>query len=56
MLVSVNKMAKSRGLVCSHCGRRWQYKGKLAWATCPSCLGKTKVKQKPTRKPTHWKW
>jgi len=37
---------KSLKLVCSHCGHSWNYKGKNSiYATCPDCLGKTKVKK-----------
>ena len=28
---------------CSHCHHKWEYKGDLKWATCPSCRLKVKV-------------
>lgn len=28
---------------CEKCGYEWNYKGNLVYATCPSCLNKTKV-------------
>jgi hypothetical protein len=32
-------------LQCEHCGYEWEYKGKLARASCPSCGQKVKVSQ-----------
>lgn len=32
-------------LKCEHCGYEWEYKGKLARASCPSCGQKVKVSQ-----------
>lgn len=33
-------------VVCNNCGYDWEYKGGLPWATCPSCLRKTKIADK----------
>lgn len=30
-------------LICQICGYEWDYRGRLATATCPSCLSKVKV-------------
>jgi len=30
---------------CPKCGYEWEYKGKLAVATCPNCLTKFKIKE-----------
>jgi len=30
---------------CHKCKYEWEYKGKLAFASCPSCISKVKVKQ-----------
>jgi hypothetical protein len=32
-------------LTCEHCGYEWEYKGKLARASCPSCGQKVKIRQ-----------
>jgi hypothetical protein len=32
-------------LKCKHCGYEWEYKGKLARASCPSCGQKVKASQ-----------
>jgi hypothetical protein len=32
-------------LKCEHCGYEWEYKGKLARASCPSCGQKVKLRQ-----------
>ena len=34
---------------CDKCGHEWDYKGSHKFATCPSCLGKVKVKDKNER-------
>jgi hypothetical protein len=32
-------------ITCRKCGHSWQYKGKLGYASCPSCLSKVKVEK-----------
>jgi len=31
-------------LQCHRCEYRWKYRGKLMFASCPSCLSKVKTK------------
>ena len=33
-------------LKCEHCGYEWEYKGRLARASCPSCGQKVKISRR----------